>query len=147
MSKYAYRFDVSNSDLKVSLSGAIWAWKWGDWKQSTSWTSEKTIDADFSTLNAREGLKRGGKMLMIAIPHHTSSPFKPKLEFEKVRVHTYKDLETLARTNTPMRTATYFNAEVLTVDAKDFSRIPNVGKSANYTEVLLRIVDDVEVAS
>ncbi len=144
MSKYIYQFEVRDDDLKMRPSGQVWAWKWGGWKNSTAWTSEKTVDADYDTTNAKAGLQRAENLLMIAIPSGVLSPFGNGLTFDKVNIHTF---EKDNATGTPLRTASYYGAKVLSIIPKDFSTIPKVGKKANYSEVLLTIEASVEVAS
>ena len=144
MSKYSYRFEVADSDLKMRPSGQVWAWKWGGWKNSTAWTSEKTVDADYDTTNAKSGLQRAGNLLMIAVPYGVSSPFAEGLAFDKVNLLTFKKDDA---TGTPLRTASYFTVKVQTIIPRDFRTLPNMGTKANYSEVLLMIEASVEVAS
>ncbi|HYE74651.1 MAG TPA: hypothetical protein VEF04_15030 [Blastocatellia bacterium] len=144
MGIYTYRFEVVDSDLGMKPAGEIWAWKWGAWKHSASWTSEKAVDADFNTDNAKKGLQRAGNLLMIAVPSNVMSPFAKNLDFDKVNIHTFKKDDS---TGTPLRTASYFTAKVIDVVPRDFRAIPNVGTKANYSEVLLKIDASVEVAA
>lgn len=144
MSRYYYRFEVVDSDLKMRPSGQVWAWKWGGWKNSTAWTSEKTVEADFDTTNAKSGLQRAENLLMIAVPYGVSSPFAVGHAFDKVNILTFKQADA---TGTPLRTASYYTAKVLTIIPKDFRTLPKVGTKANYSEVLLTIEASVEVAS
>ncbi len=144
MSKYSYRFEVSDGSLKMRPSGSVWAWKWGSWKNSAAWTSGKTIDADFETSNAKSGLQQAGNLLMIAVPHGVSSPFAEGLAYDKVNIHTFKKDDA---TGTPLPTASYHTAKVQTIIPRDFRTLPNMGTKANYSEVLLTIEASVEVAS
>lgn len=137
---YNYKFEVSQSNAQPR---DFCAWKWGDWRQSTSWTSETAKDADFSTENARKGLEKAGNLLMLAVKSSTMSPFGKGIEFDKVRIYTRK---TDAEDNSvPLRTAVYYHAKVVSVTPKDAKTMPDCGTKEKYNEVLLKVGDGVEV--
>ncbi|MBC7898610.1 MAG: hypothetical protein H7070_01030 [Saprospiraceae bacterium] len=137
---YIYQFQVSNGLNPVSL----WAWKWGHWKLSAKWTSIASVDADFSTDNAKQGLERGQNLLMLAVPANAHSPFAKGLDFDKLVISTFKSKST---TSTPERTTTYYHAKVVdTPILRDFSKGLFGNRSANFNEVLLTIDEGVNVS-
>lgn len=135
MSKYYYKFEFVGD--KTRQRGKILAWKWGSWKYSPSWTSDKTVEADYSTENAANGLRKAGNVLMIAVHHANATPFTKDAAFGVLEIQTFENDNT---SGTPLRTAAYHSALVIEKPIpRDFSALPHLGKRANYSEVLLKV--------